>query len=109
MRAGDLTEWITVHKATITPDPIGGQTETWDPPVVVAANIPSAVETLRLNVEALHIGQLRGAVTKRFRVRYRTDIDTSMRVVWETQTFEIGLVDQKRIEDETHLYCAEVM
>ena len=104
--AGELRERITVRQKTIVVDPIGGQSE--GPPTTFVADLPAAVDPLTKSMERVQVGQLRGAISKLVRIRYREDITDDMDVLWRNRVLEIGLVDLLPQIQQTHLYCAEV-
>lgn len=106
MNVGALSEVVTIQSTPTVADQIGGQTE--GTPVNVAVNVPASVESLGIGSERLQVGQLRGAVSKLVRLRYREDITDAMTVLWRGLVLEIGQVDLKQREQETHLYCAVV-
>lgn len=101
---GDYTEIVTIQKATVVVDAIGGESE--GPPQVIAENIPAAVDSLGIGQERLQVGQLRGIANKRVRMWTRDDITDDMTILWDGTVLEIGLVDY--VGDELFLYCAEV-
>lgn len=105
MDVGKLREVVTIQTIPVVVDSIGGQTE--GAPVDFLANLPAAIDPLGVGTERISAGQLRGAVTKRVRIRYREDVTDDMRVVWKGRVMEIGLVELRYQERETHLYCAE--
>lgn len=106
MDVGSLRERITIQKPSVVVDAIGGQTE--GAPTMIAENLPAAVDALGIGQERLQVGQLRGVVSKRVRIRQREDITDDMLILWRNSTLEIGLVDIRYDVYETHLYCAKV-
>lgn len=76
MRAGKLRNRIVVHKATTTPSPMGGSgSKTWTPWRTLWASFePLSVKDV-LNAQAAD-----SETRARCIVRYRTDINSAMRV-----------------------------
>lgn len=106
MNVGALREVVTIQRPTVVTDPISGQTE--GVPQTIAVNVPAAVESLGLGSERVEAGQLQSVVSKRVRLRYREDVTEDMTVLWRGVTLEIGLVDLRPEDQETHLICAVV-
>lgn len=76
MRAGKLRNRIVVHKATTTPSPMGGSgSKTWTPWRTLWASFePLSVKDV-LNAQAAD-----SETRARCIIRYRTDINSAMRV-----------------------------
>jgi len=78
MRAGDLWSRVTIQTKTVTRGALGGATDNWTDFVTVNANVRDL--TAR---EILLAQQVGNAVDKIVTMRYRTDVDASMRVVFD--------------------------
>ena len=89
MRAGTLRHTIAIQEKTQTDDGMSGFTESWSD-VSGMGSIPAAVWPLK-SIEHLDAMKLEHQVTHRIRIRYRSGIDTSMRIYWsdKSKTFNI--------------------
>lgn len=78
---------VTIRSVTLTPDGMGGHTET---PTDVA-NIPARVEPLegRELLQAQQIGMVR---PHRFTLRYRTGLTGSKTIIYDSRSFDIKSV-----------------
>jgi len=91
-RAGALDQRVTFQAKTFADDGGGGSTATW-------ANVPSvptvwaAAEAMR-SIESITEGRVNASGLYSFTVRYRTDIDETCRILWNSEAFNI--VDVKR-------------
>lgn len=87
MRAGSLRHRITIQTPTTTQDAAGQPIRTWATlagPVVLPAKVESVAggETIR--------GRQVSAVAQvMFTIRYRSDITTQMRVIWDGRVLGI--------------------
>ena len=105
MRAGDLNRQITIQSETIAQDADGFPTKTWADLVTVWAAV------ITTGGGEFYAAQKVNAETQcLFKVRYRTDITTIMRVKYGARYFEIlalNDVDGKR--EETQISTKEVV
>lgn len=88
MKASDLNYQITVEKKSVTQDPVyGTETITWIP-LIYSVGSPSVAERFWAQVsdvlpsrsEAVKQGLAVARNQTRIRLRYRNDIDSSMRI-----------------------------
>lgn len=104
MRPGKLRHRITLQQVTRTPDGIGGYTETWTD----VATVWAAVEPLR-GRELFDAEQVQSEITHRVRIRYRSGVDSSMRVRFGARLFRIqSVIDVDERHREIQLMCQEV-
>ena len=89
MRAGILRHTIAIQERTETEDGMGGFTETYAA-VSGMGSVPAAIWPLR-STERLDAMKLEHQITHKIRIRYRSGIDTSMRIYWsdKSKTFNI--------------------
>jgi SPP1 family predicted phage head-tail adaptor len=103
VRAGKLRHRITLQDRDTTRDSHGGYVKTWTD---VATGIPAEAEPLRgREYAALQAAQ--SDVSIRFRIRYRSDVTATMRVLWEGKAFEIvgPPIDVAGLHRELWLMC----
>lgn len=86
MRAGQLRNPIEIHARSVTADGLGGQSETW-------AKIANGDDWAQIHglrgqerIEALRVDQRLDAI---IRMRYRSDVNETMRIVHGKQVYEI--------------------
>lgn len=77
LNAGELDQRITVQTPASTVDALGQRTETWTD----VATLWAQAQPLR-GREFFAAGQVQSEAAVRFRIRYRTGIDGTMRVLW---------------------------
>ena len=106
MEAGKLRHRVTIQeKPTVTRDGFGGEVPGWTEVDTVWA----AVEPLG-GREFLEGRSLEAIVDTRIRIRYRTGLVPSMRVVWGSHTYGIqAVIEPKSAHREIHLMCAEIV
>lgn len=87
MRAGDLTERVTIQQKTLVPDTWGGSTATWATFATVWANIRhmNGKEFITAGAEA-------SQSTASIRIRKLAGVTTSMRVLVGTDIYNINAV-----------------
>ena len=102
MRAGDLKHRITIQEKEVTRGTAGGEDITW----TAVATVWAAAEPIRgREYTALRAAQ--SEVTIRFRIRYRSDVDTAMRVLWKSVAYEIvEAINVNAENEELQLLCA---
>jgi SPP1 family predicted phage head-tail adaptor len=87
MRAGQLRHRIEIHDKSETTDDYGGTTETW---AKLGTNGDDWAQIYELRGgELIEAMQLEQRPTARIRMRYRSDIDETMRIVHGSTTYEI--------------------
>ena len=105
MRAGELRHRVTIQQKIVTRDTFGGEVVTW----ADVATVWAAVEPLR-GREFLDAKQIQAETAYRVRMRYRSDVDTDMRIVWDSRTLEItAVLDVDGRGRELELMCREVV
>lgn len=88
MRAGNLTRQVSIYRPTKTLDPVyGSELPGWAPLVPQAGNAALAqrfaaqvVDMLPSRSEAVRQGLAQARDQVRVRIRYRTDVDATMRI-----------------------------
>ncbi|KLU66753.1 phage head-tail joining protein [Desulfosporosinus acididurans] len=103
IKAGELRHKIEVQKYVRVKNEVGEETKEWQLYKKIWAKFANA------NIR----GQLEQAAEKKTAkifykivIRFRSDIDTTMRVVYGGKTYNIDHVDNdKELNIETHLYC----
>lgn len=76
MNPAELNKRISLQSKTLTSDTMGGWTETWETVATVWAK-----KTTHRSDEAVQAMAMTGKATHNFRVRYRTDVDSSWRIL----------------------------
>lgn len=101
MLAGRLRERITIEERTVSRDAMGGETPTW---ATVATVWAEAQPIAGREYVALRQGQ--SDITIRFRMRYRTGVNTGQRVRWDGRVYDIIEAINVRARDrELELLC----
>lgn len=85
MTAGRLNQRITIQHLVDTQNTLGEKVKVW-----TDLYTDMSAEVLRASTrEPLQASQYQNEATIRFRVRYRTGIDNTMRVVWKATIYAI--------------------
>lgn len=84
MNAGPLDQRITIQQRTAGVDALGQAATTW----ADVAEVWAQVQPLR-GTEFFAAGQIQSAVEVRFRIRHRTGVAPTMRVLWRSQAHDI--------------------
>ena len=84
MRAGDLRHYVAFQDVTEAEDGMGGVVTTfsttfYDYVAIWPLSAKEMVENLRVSAD----------ITHRVRMRYRTGVSNSMRIVWGSRTLEV--------------------
>jgi SPP1 family predicted phage head-tail adaptor len=90
LTAGDMRERVVVQSMTTVADGGGGLTETWATFQTLWARVAPVSGR---EVEAS--GRLTSVETYLIYIRYRTDILTGMRIIWNGKTLNIRSVDNR--------------
>lgn len=101
MKAGSLNKRVTIQQPGTTQDEIGQPVAGWVDVATVWANIRN-----RTGSEAMRSDSETSVVQASIRLRYRTDVDASMRVVYGARVYKIVAVlpdDVKK--DHVDLVC----
>lgn len=86
MRIGELTERVSIDRATTASDGHGGQTVTWA--AVYSRGVWAKVQSVRGREEERH-GRLATVETYLVTVRFGISAETTDRVVWRGKTMNI--------------------
>ena len=101
MKAGDLRHRIKIQSVTITND-----VETW---ADFATSVPAAIEPLK-GREYWEAQKINAEQATKIRIRYRTGVLPTMRVVWGTRIYKIeAIMNIDERNRELHLVCVEVI
>lgn len=103
MDPGELNRKITIQ--SFTPDSVDEEIKVW-------ANVatPWAKKVHRTSREFFAAQKINSETTDLFIIRYRTGIDTKMRVVFDGRNYDIiGADDPDGSRTELHILCAEVI
>jgi SPP1 family predicted phage head-tail adaptor len=104
MRSGQLRNRITIEAATEAPDTAGQPIRTWSP---LVSRLPAKVEQVS-GGETIRSRQVSAGCRTLITVRYRTDVTSEMRVVWEGRTLGIVAVrDPYGTGRELWIECVE--
>lgn len=87
MRAGDLDRTIEIQTFTTTTDGVGKEKKNWTPLYTVRAKV-----TPVRGEERFAALQNTAAAEVKFKIRYREDISTLNRIVYEGRTYDIVAV-----------------
>lgn len=95
MRAGRLPHRITIQRLTETPDSLGALVKSW----VAVATVWGSSDILSAR-EFFAASAVNAEQTVKFLIRYRTGIDSGMRVLFAGKTYDIQgvLPDERRTE-----------
>lgn len=85
MRAGKLRHLITIQHKVPTTGAMGTKVVTW---ANFLERVPAEYEPLR-GRDFVAANQSQAELTAVFRIRYRSDIDADMRIVFDGEPFEI--------------------
>lgn len=101
MKAGKLNRRIRIERPGTVPDALGQPIPGWSLVAEVWANIR------HLNgIETLKADQPKSVVKASIRIRYRTDIDASMRVVYGSAVYDIqAVLPDEEDRDRLDLAC----
>lgn len=84
MRAGRLSTRITIERPTDAQNAVGDATQTWAVLDTVAAEYVS----LR-GQEAIAAEAMQASITCKFRIRWRADVTSVMRIKWDGRIYNI--------------------
>ena len=102
LRAVDLDQRITLQTRSVVTDAYGQATITW----VDAATVWAQVQALR-GREFFAAAQVQQEQTVKVRIRYRTGVDTTMRLLWQGQPHDITGVIPVGRNDMLELMCLQ--
>ena len=87
LRAGNLDRRITIENLTSTVDSHGGETQTWSTLAAVWAEvIPLSGD------EAIIAAQSIPGARIKFRIRWRSDVTETARVIYEGRNYDIAYI-----------------
>lgn len=92
MRAGELNTRITFLEQTRTSDGSGGATLVWSTYAEVWAKVKTGATTYGAGKELVKADKLEPQKVFLITVRFREDLDESMRVLWRSHTLEITAI-----------------
>jgi len=84
VRAGELDQCILLQQRSTGVDVLGQESQNWD----TIASVWSQAQPLR-GAEFFAAGAAQSTSTVRFRIRYRSDVVPTMRVIWRSQAHDI--------------------
>ncbi len=90
MRAGDLDRLITIEQPTETIDAYGAPIQSW---TTLAANVPAQV-SYDNGSEYFAAGQMNARIDAVFKIRYRSDLTTKMRISYGGETYDIKFLNE---------------
>ncbi len=106
MNPGELKDRINIQNYVRVPNEAGEKVKQWQPYVMVWAKFldPSLKRDLTTTAE-----KKVSTISYKIVIRHRKDINTTMRVVYDGNNFNIDHVDNITKQNiETHLYCTLV-
>lgn len=86
-KIGELRHRIVIEESVKVSDGVGGQTETWQTVATVWAKIDPVAGLERFFAERIEEN-----ITHKITIRYRTGIDTEMRISFDGHIFQIRSV-----------------
>ena len=102
MRAGDLDQRVTIQARSVATDAMGQDTITW----VDVATVWAQCHAVR-GREFFAAAQVQQEQTVKMRIRWRADVSTMNRVVWEGRAHDVtGVVPVGR-RDMLELMCLQ--
>lgn len=103
--AGMLNRRVTIEQVTSTRDEVGGQVETWSTLVTVWAEVRQKSAS-----ERFYRQQVAAQATHTITIRWRADITTKHRVVYNGRRFVIrGVTDVDDGRQWMDLACEEII
>ncbi len=105
MRIGNLRHRITIQQIARIDDGAGGYTETWASAGTVYADVYPLKGQERYDAQ-----QIQANLSHRVTIRYRADVNPSMRLSYGTRTLVIeAVIDPEERHRELILMCSEVV
>lgn len=95
IKAGDLRHRITLQRRIAGVDAEGFAVETWTD----VATVWAAVENL-YGREYWQAAAVQAENTVKFTIRYRPDVDQTMRIIFRGQVYEITAIDNIKYRNE---------
>jgi SPP1 family predicted phage head-tail adaptor len=105
LRIGNLRHRITIQQIARIDDGAGGYTETWASAGTVYADVYPLKGQERYDAQ-----QIQANLSHRVTIRYRADVNPSMRLSYGTRTLVIeAVIDPEERHRELILMCSEVV
>lgn len=104
LAAGALDQRITIQQPVAGQDAAGQPSTGWES---IASNptLWASAEPLR-GREFLAANQMQATVDTRFRIRHRTDVDSTMRVLWRSVPYQIvSVIEPRGARESLELMC----
>ncbi|MBH8605992.1 phage head closure protein [Thermoactinomyces sp. CICC 10521] len=106
MRISDLRHRITIQQKTTTRDAEGNVRESWNDVATVWAAFEPMTSRWR---EFLQAAAINAESYVRFRIRYRSDVTSAMRILYAGRQFDIvETIDLNGRHQKTHIFAKEV-
>lgn len=103
MIAGQMDQRITLQSLTEINE-FGALSQSWSDVASVAARVVS-----QKGGEAFEAARVNARETIRVMIRYRGDVKTSWRAVWQTQSYNIIHIDRSQRRDGVLWFTAEAV
>lgn len=101
MNIGELRNRIEIQRYVRTENEVGEEVKQWQSYVKLWAKFETS-----LVKEQVQAGKNSESIVNKIVIRYRHDLDTSMRVVYKGKNYNINhVVNDKEQNIETHLFC----
>jgi SPP1 family predicted phage head-tail adaptor len=110
MQAGLLRKRITFQQRTISRNSYGEQVFTWSNVVTVWADVRMPVQADTTEREEGPVNQVQATVLYDIDIRYRSGLDTTMRVLYEGRALDIhSIMDPDGRRQRLRLRCLAVV
>ena len=101
MKAGPLRYKVVVQRKSVSKDSLGAETITW----TTYATVWAQVQPLR-GREYIDLRAAQAEITTRIRMRYLSGLDTTMQIVFGSQTFAIvEIIDENSRNRMLEVMC----
>ena len=102
--AGQFDQRITLQRRVSGKDARGQESTSWEN-LATLPTVWSKADPLR-GREYFAAGQVQSEVSVRFLIRYRADVEPTMRVLWRGQPYEIlSVIETKAAQTQLELMC----
>ena len=105
MQAGKLRQRVTIQQAVVTRDSYGADAPAWQDLATVWARVVTTSGTETIGVEQVALATVVHEVT----IRWRGDVQPTMRLLWEGHTLLIHAVLDDHLKRELVLSCSEII
>lgn len=107
VRASELREVVNIESLTTAADAYGNEADTWAA-ITDGTNVPAKVEPLR-GSEFIAAQQVQSEVTHTVKMRYRTGVLPSMRLLYRSRYLHIlTVIDMNERQRMLELHCKEM-